>query len=66
METAGDIKRVILRQLESPVKAMGMHSPELLSLVETCPRGAETLVTRIVHLLTEKSGFNAFMTDAHV
>jgi len=33
---------------------MGMDSPELLLLVENCPRGAETLVTRIIHILTDK------------
>jgi len=33
---------------------MGMESPELLLLVENCPRGAETLVTRIIHILTDK------------
>lgn len=52
--TNPDIKRVILRVLEAPVKGMGMNSPELLLLVETCPKGAETLVTRIIHVLTDK------------
>jgi symplekin len=33
---------------------MGMSSPELLLLVENCPKGAETLVTRIIHVLTDK------------
>ena len=37
------------------VKGMGMHSPELISLVENCPKGAETLITRILHILTENS-----------
>jgi symplekin len=50
-----DIKRTILRILEAPVKGMGMDSPELLLLVENCPRGAETLVTRIIHILTDKA-----------
>lgn len=50
-----DIKRTILRVLETPVKGMGMDSPELLLLVENCPRGAETLVTRIIHILTDKA-----------
>ena len=36
------------------VKGMGMESPDLLTLVETCPKGAETLVTRIIHILTDK------------
>jgi symplekin len=34
---------------------MGMGSPEILKLVENCPKGAETLVTRIIHILTEQS-----------
>ena len=33
---------------------MGMDSPELLLLVENCPKGAETLVTRVIHILTDK------------
>lgn len=49
-----NLKRVILRSLEAPVKGMGMNSPELLLLVENCPKGAETLVTRIIHVLTDK------------
>ncbi|XP_076096063.1 symplekin-like isoform X2 [Mytilus galloprovincialis] len=50
-----DIKRTILRTLETPVKGMGMQSPELLTLVESCPKGAETLVTRVIHILTDKA-----------
>ncbi|XP_066281930.1 symplekin-like [Branchiostoma lanceolatum] len=52
---SANIKRVVLRVLESPVKGMGMASPELLLLVENCPRGAETLVTRMLHVLTDKA-----------
>ncbi|KAL1458645.1 hypothetical protein WDU94_008778 [Cyamophila willieti] len=51
--TVQDVKRVILRLLEVPVRGMGMTSPELLKLIETCPSGAETLITRIVHIITE-------------
>ncbi|CAF3368490.1 unnamed protein product [Rotaria sp. Silwood1] len=51
----GDIKRVILRVLEIPVRGMGMGSPEILKLVENCPKGAETLITRIIHILTEQT-----------
>jgi len=32
-----------------------MNSPELLLLVEKCPAGAETLVTRVLHIVTDKS-----------
>ena len=52
------MKWTILRILEAPIKEVcaptpsptlpqvGMESPELLSLVENCPKGSETLVTR--------------------
>ena len=58
VQTGGDVKRTILRILEAPIKEVcaptpsptlpqvGMESPELLSLVENCPKGSETLVTR--------------------
>jgi hypothetical protein len=36
------------------IRGMGMNSPDLLLLVETCPKGAETLVTRCLHILTDK------------
>lgn len=49
-----DVKRMVLRLVEGPVRSLGMGSPQLLSLVENCPKGAETLVTRIIHILTEK------------
>jgi len=50
-----DIKRTILRMLSTPINRIGMNSPELLKLVENCPKRAETLITRIMHILTDKS-----------
>ncbi|XP_783721.4 symplekin [Strongylocentrotus purpuratus] len=55
VEATADIKRTVLRVLETPVRGVGMVSPELLLLVETCPKGAETLVTRMMHILTDKT-----------
>ncbi|XP_059481472.1 symplekin [Neocloeon triangulifer] len=55
VQTVADVKRTILRLLEQPIRGMGMESPQLLKLVEECPKGAETLVTRVIHILTEKS-----------
>jgi hypothetical protein len=55
VQTVADVKRTILRLLEQPVRGMGMDSPQLLKLVEECPKGAETLVTRVIHILTDKS-----------
>ena len=54
VDTSADIKRIVLRALEVPVHGMGMESSELLHLVETCPKGAETLVTRMLHILTDR------------
>lgn len=55
VETTGEVKRTILRALEQPVKNMSMDSPELLQFVEACPQGAETFVTRLIHILTDKA-----------
>lgn len=53
--TDSDIKRIILRLIETPVQKMGMTSPQLLKLVDEFPKGAETLVTRVLHIVTDKS-----------
>lgn len=55
VQTVADVKRIILRLLDFPVRGMGMDSPELLKLVEECPKGAETLVTRVIQILTDKT-----------
>jgi hypothetical protein len=39
---------------------MGMESKDLLKLVEDCPKGSETLVTRIIHILTDKDKMSGF------
>lgn len=31
-----------------------MNSPELLRLLEDIPKGAEAMITRILHIVTEK------------
>lgn len=54
VHTGANIKRIILRLVENPIIAMGMDSPELLKLVEQCSKGCETLVTRVIHVLTDK------------
>ncbi|XP_059621299.1 symplekin [Phlebotomus argentipes] len=53
--TSSDMKRIILRSIEVPIRHIGPDSFELLNLVENCPKGAETLITRIIYILTEKS-----------
>ncbi|KAJ2951468.1 hypothetical protein O0L34_g13620 [Tuta absoluta] len=56
-------KRCVLRHLEGPLRQCiaqggvdeGELRPAFEALLEECPRGAETLLTRLVHLLTEKA-----------
>ncbi len=55
-------KRLHFICLFSQVRGIGMSSPELLKFVENCPKGAETLVTRMLHILTDKGKVNAATT----
>lgn len=52
--TSAEMKRTILKAIEVPVKKMGSESVEILKLIEMCPKGSETLITRIIYILTEK------------
>lgn len=54
VQTISDIKRVILKMLEAPIRTMGMDSRELLRLVEECPKGSATLVTKVIQVLTDR------------
>ena len=45
----------------SQVRAIGMASPELLQLVENCPTGAETLIARILNIITDKGNVFFFI-----
>ncbi|KAI1712308.1 symplekin [Ditylenchus destructor] len=58
-----EIKRVTFRNIEQAIKSTGMQSEELLSMIASCPEGAETLVARIVHLLTERNPPTAELVD---
>jgi len=59
ISTSATVKRIILRHLDQPVRAIGMGSPELLQLVEGCPPGGETLIMRMLHILTESASPSA-------
>ncbi|CAD6234060.1 GSCOCG00007511001-RA-CDS [Cotesia congregata] len=48
-----DVKTSVKILMERSIRCFGANSPELLRIVETCPEGAESLVTRFVHTLTE-------------
>lgn len=59
-----NVKRVILRLIEIPVRSLGMQSPALLRLIQTCNTGAETLITRILHILTESTPPTPSLVDS--
>ncbi|XP_026745260.1 symplekin-like, partial [Trichoplusia ni] len=55
-----EAKRCVLRGIEAPLRAAAARQPAALSpafsaLLDECPRGAETLLTRLVHIFTEKA-----------
>lgn len=51
-----EIKRKIHHkiEIETAIEGMGTESPEFLKLVETCPNKAETLLIKLMHILTDK------------
>ena len=49
------VQIVILRELDLPISKVPMDSPELMDLLDDPPVGSETLITRIVHILTDKT-----------
>ena len=51
----------MLTRSSPKVRAIGMNSIELLKLVEECPSGAETLVTRILHIITDKGNLEIYV-----
>ncbi|XP_022217855.2 symplekin [Drosophila obscura] len=52
--TSAELKRTILRSLDIPIKKLGVENATLLQLIEECPKGMETLVIRIIYILTER------------
>ncbi|CAK1542923.1 unnamed protein product [Leptosia nina] len=56
-----EAKRCVLRAIESPLRAVAASAPPgtipsaFHILLQDCPRGAETLLTRLVHILTDRA-----------
>ncbi|CAO1338910.1 unnamed protein product [Diamesa serratosioi] len=48
-----DVKKMMLGSIEHSVRDLGMMSEQLLNLIESCEQGSETLITRIIYILTE-------------
>ncbi|CAI2736868.1 unnamed protein product [Dicrocoelium dendriticum] len=59
-----DVKRCILRMVDTPIRQIGLYSAALHDLVDHCPVGAETLITRMIHLLTDAPSATAAATSS--
>jgi hypothetical protein len=55
--------QVTFRNIEQAIKSVGMHSEDLLEMIENCPENAETLVARIVHLVRSFLFDQPFIAD---
>lgn len=52
--TSADLKRTILRSIDPAIKKLGPENQLLLKLIEDAPKGCETLIIRIIYILTER------------
>lgn len=50
----GEVKRSIIKLLPQPIQNISMNSPEVFRLLEDLPKGAEAMIIRVLHIITEK------------
>lgn len=50
----GEVKRSIIKLLPQPIQNMPVNSPEMFRLLEDIPKGAEAIIIRVLHIVTEK------------
>lgn len=58
MASTSDIKRILLRAVEAPIRKLGQQSKELLTVIETCAGGSDAarpLIMKFLGIVTEKS-----------
>lgn len=61
VKTSPEMKRTILRSIDVAIKKMGPENTEILKMIEEGAKGTETLITRIIYILTEKTTPNVEM-----
>lgn len=59
VKTSPDMKRTILRSIDVAIKKMGPENWEILKMIEDGVKGTETLITRIIYILTERTTVNS-------
>lgn len=55
VKTSPDMKRTIFRSIDVAIKKLGPENPEILRIIENGAKGTETLITRIIYILTERT-----------
>ncbi|XP_053659395.1 symplekin [Anopheles marshallii] len=63
IKATSEMKRAVIRAIEGPIRKIGSESEQLLRLIEQCPKGSETIIIRIIYILTEKSLPSADLVD---
>lgn len=59
VNTTPEIKQTIRRSIDTAIRTMGAENGRILKLIEDGTKGAETLITRIIQILTERTTPNA-------
>lgn len=59
VNTTPEIKQTIRRSIDTAIRTMGAENSRILKLIEEGAKGAETLITRIIQILTERTTPNA-------
>lgn len=59
VNTTPEIKQTIRRSIDTAIRTMGAENARILKLIESGTKGAETLITRIIQILTERTTPNA-------
>jgi hypothetical protein len=54
IESNESVQKTIRQQIYPLIKSIGMSSPKLLGLIKQFPQGGETLILRILVILTDK------------
>lgn len=55
IKTNPEMKRTILRSIDVAIKKLDANNPKILKMIEDGVKGTETLITRVVYILTERT-----------
>lgn len=55
VKTSPELKRTILRSIDVAIKKLGADNVQILKIIEDGVKGTETLITRIIYILTERT-----------